>query len=118
MVPGNVPLTLVKGSMFRLTITIASTDVTGWTGRMQVRVAAGADLQCDGYSGATGPLLGVCRVLDGPAGKLEFYFPSTAMQNLIVGNAVHDIVLTPSTGIADSQQWFNGKVKVLPEIIA
>jgi len=84
----------------------SAVNVTGWTGRMQVR---------RDYSTAV-PLLDLTATVDGPAGTFTVHADATATAALGVGRAVWDIEVYPAADPAQAIRLASGVALITPEV--
>lgn len=122
ILPGNYPITAFRNGVYRDQIAMADgagapIDMTGWTGRMQVRVSAGAaDPALIDINTSTPTSNGSVITLVTPAaGVFEIYIAVDDWATVPKGSPVsidammtYDIVWTEPGG--DANVWQNGSL--------
>lgn len=102
MKPGNLHLTIIKGGVFRQRLTWkappaeggdpAPLNLTGYTGRAQIRVGGRAVLTLDSAGGADG------TITFDAAGGIELYAPAAAVSAATAGAGVWSLEVEPPGG--------------------
>ena len=123
MVAFNVKLLMERGATFRKTMiwktgdltqpsTMTPVDITGYTGKMQVRSDVSSSAVLFELSTVNGRI-----TLGGSAGTIVLYIPSTVTSAFTFKKAVYDLFLTsPSGSPSDVIKFMDGTITVATKI--
>lgn len=106
--PANFDLALYKGDFFSLTVTLknpdeSALDLTGYTAAAHIRTTFADELSYDFEA-----------TVDGPAGQVHLFLPSTTSSTIPAGNYIWDVEVTQPDG--NSKTYLTGDVKVYDEV--
>lgn len=114
MKPATYNLAVYQGDSFSLELVLtddaatpAPIDISGWTGKAEVRTKAGPGGQLLASFDVT--------VVDGPGGRVRIKLPSSESAK-IIADGVWDLRFTDAAG--DRKTWLRGTVKVIHGVTA
>jgi len=115
---GTLPIKIDQGAKFELPITYLDADqepidLTDYTAKMQIRVAAGADEAI--ITLTTDPDGGI--VIDGPNGKITVSIPATETADFSAPwEGFYDLKVIPPNAPEDAERVLQGSVCISPAV--